>query len=97
MSADAAAPWVGSLHTVVEHLEELIETVNVDGSYYKARVEQPGRCRRTSISSTSGGAPDAEVGRLERRLAKVQPRSWSWGHRARHRVEAAARGAIETR
>ncbi|HEY3746497.1 MAG TPA: SMC family ATPase, partial [Gemmatimonadaceae bacterium] len=33
-------PLGGSLHTVVEHLDELVETVNVDGNYYKARVEQ---------------------------------------------------------
>ena len=66
-------PLGGSLHTVVEHLDELMETVNVDGSYYKARVEQLEQMpedvqeldekRRTLMH---------EVGTLERRLAKVQ-------------------------
>ncbi len=66
-------PLGGSLHTVVEHLDELVETVNVDGNYYKARVEQLEHMpedvhqldekRRTLMQ---------EVGTLERRLAKVQ-------------------------
>ncbi|OLD42513.1 MAG: hypothetical protein AUI63_08575 [Gemmatimonadetes bacterium 13_1_40CM_2_60_3] len=66
-------PLGGSLHTVVEHLDEMLETVNVDGSYYKARVEQLEQMpedvqqldekRRTLMQ---------EVGTLERRLAKVQ-------------------------
>ena len=66
-------PLGGSLHTVVEHLDEMVETVNVDGSYYKARVEQLEQMpedvqqldekRRTLMQ---------EVGTLERRLAKVQ-------------------------
>jgi exonuclease SbcC len=66
-------PLGGSLHTVVEHLDELIETVNVDGNYYKARVEQLEQMpedvhqldeRRRALM--------LEVGTLERRLAKVQ-------------------------
>lgn len=66
-------PLGGSLHTVVEHLDELIETVNVDGNYYKARVEQLEHMpedvhqldeRRRALMQ--------EVGTLERRLAKVQ-------------------------
>jgi exonuclease SbcC len=66
-------PLGGSLHTVVEHLDEMVETVNVDGNYYKARVEQLEQMpedvqqldekRRTLMQ---------EVGTLERRLAKVQ-------------------------
>ena len=63
----------GSLHTVVEHLDELIETVNVDGSYYKARVEQletmPEDVRALDEKRR---ALMQEVGTLERRLAKVQ-------------------------
>ena len=66
-------PLGGSLHTVVEHLDELIETVNVDGSYYKARVEQlehmPDDVRALDEKRR---ALVAEVGTLERRLAKVQ-------------------------
>ena len=66
-------PLGGSLHTVVEHLDELVETVNVDGNYYKARVEQLEQMpedvqqldeRRRALMQ--------EVGTLERRLAKVQ-------------------------
>lgn len=66
-------PLGGSLHTVVEHLDELIETVNVDGSYYKARVEQleqmPEDVRELDEKRR---ALMQEVGSLERRLAKVQ-------------------------
>jgi exonuclease SbcC len=66
-------PLGGSLHTVVEHLDELIETVNVDGSYYKARVEQlemmPEDVRELDEKRR---ALVQEVGTLERRLAKVQ-------------------------
>jgi DNA repair protein SbcC/Rad50 len=66
-------PLGGSLHTVVEHLDEMIETVNVDGNYYKARVEQLEEMpedvreldeRRRTLTQ--------EVGSLERRLAKLQ-------------------------
>jgi len=63
----------GSLHTVVEHLDELIETVNVDGNYYRARVEQlevmPDDVRALDEKRR---ALMQEVGTLERRLAKVQ-------------------------
>ena len=66
-------PLGGSLHTVVEHLDELIETVNVDGNYYKARVEQleqmPDDVRELDEKRR---ALMQEVGTLERRLAKVQ-------------------------
>jgi exonuclease SbcC len=58
---------------VVEHLDELIETVNVDGNYYKARVEQleqmPDDVRELDEKRR---ALTQEVGTLERRLAKVQ-------------------------
>src|SRR5206468_12875641 len=60
-------------HTVVEHLDELLETVNVDGNYYKARVEQleqmPDDVRELDEKRR---AVMQEVGSLERRLAKVQ-------------------------
>jgi len=68
-----ARPLGGSLHTVVEHLDEMIETVNVDGNYYKARVEQleqmPDDVRELDEKRR---ALMQEVGTLERRLAKVQ-------------------------
>ena len=66
-------PLGGSLHTVVEHLDELIKTVDVDEGYYTSRVEQLEQMpeevqsldeRRRSVTT--------EVGKLERRLAKVQ-------------------------
>ena len=63
----------GSLHTVVEHLDEMIETVNVDGNYYRARVEQlevmPDDVRDMDERRR---LLTHEVGTLERRLAKVQ-------------------------
>ena len=66
-------PLGGSLHTVVEHLDEMIETVHVDGNYYKARVEQlehmPDDVRELDEKRR---ALMQEVGTLERRLAKVQ-------------------------
>jgi exonuclease SbcC len=66
-------PLGGSLHTVVEHLDEMIETVNVDGNYYKARVEQleemPAEVRELDEKRRT---LTQEVGALERRLAKVQ-------------------------
>ena len=68
-----ARPLGGSLHTVVEHLDEMLETVNVDGNYYKARVEQleqmPDDVRELDEKRR---ATMQEVGTLERRLAKVQ-------------------------
>jgi len=66
-------PLGGSLHTVVEHLDELMETVNVDGNYYKARVEQlehmPDDVQQLDEKRR---VLMQEVGTLERRLAKVQ-------------------------
>ena len=58
---------------MVDHLDELLETVNVDGNYYKARVEQleqmPDDVRELDEKRR---ALMQEVGTLERRLAKVQ-------------------------
>ncbi len=68
-----ARPLGGSLHTVVEHLDELLETVNVDGSYYKARVEQLEQMpEEVQQLDEKRRALVQEVGTLERRLAKVQ-------------------------
>ena len=66
-------PLGGSLHTVVDHLDEMIETVNVDGSYYKARVEQLEHMPEDvqQLDEKRRGFVQ-EVGTLERRLAKVQ-------------------------
>jgi exonuclease SbcC len=63
----------GSLHTVVEHLDELIETVNVDGNYYRGRVEQlEAMPEDVRVLDEKRRALMQEVGTLERRLAKVQ-------------------------
>jgi DNA repair protein SbcC/Rad50 len=66
-------PLGGSLHTVVEHLDEMIETVNVDGNYYKGRVEQLEQMPEDvqQLDEKRRGLVQ-EVGTLERRLAKVQ-------------------------
>ena len=66
-------PLGGSLHTVVEHLDEMVETVNVDGSYYKNRVEQLEQMPEdVQQLDEKRRALMQEVGTLERRLAKVQ-------------------------
>jgi exonuclease SbcC len=66
-------PLGGSLHTVVEHLDELMETVNVDGNYYKARVEQLEHMPEdVQHLDEKRRLLMQEVGTLERRLAKVQ-------------------------
>jgi len=66
-------PLGGSLHTVVEHLDELMQTVNVDGNYYKARVEQLEHMPEDVLElDEKRRALMQEVGTLERRLAKVQ-------------------------
>ncbi len=68
-----ARPLGGSLHTVVEHLDEMLETVNVDGNYYKARVEQLEQMPEdVRALDEKRRALMQEVGTLERRLAKVQ-------------------------
>jgi exonuclease SbcC len=66
-------PLGGSLHTVVEHLDELMETVNVDGNYYKGRVEQLEHMPEdVQQLDEKRRLLMQEVGALERRLAKVQ-------------------------
>ncbi|MDP9202090.1 MAG: SMC family ATPase [Gemmatimonadota bacterium] len=66
-------PLGRSLHTVVEHLDELMETVNVDGNYYKARVEQLEHMPEdVQQLDEKRRVLMQEVGTLERRLAKVQ-------------------------
>lgn len=62
-----------SLHTVVEHLEETLQTLEVDGQYYKSRFEQlsemPAEIRALD---ERGRALAAETVVLERKLTKVQ-------------------------
>jgi len=78
LGADAACPTCSralgeSLHTVVEHLSEMSETLRVDGLYYKTRFEQlsemPAEVRaldeRRRVLTNESAA-------LERKLARVQ-------------------------
>ena len=66
-------PLGGSLHTVVEHLDELLEAVGTDGAYYKSRVEQLEQMPEdVRALDEKRRAITAEVGTLERKLAKVQ-------------------------
>jgi exonuclease SbcC len=59
--------------TVIDHLDEQLETLKADGRYFKARLEQledmPPEIRALDERRR---AVFEEVGRLERRLAKVQ-------------------------
>ncbi len=68
-----ARPLAGSLRPVLELLDGQIETVRVDGQYYKGRLEQllqmPDDVKALDERRR---ALFAEVGTLERRLMKVQ-------------------------
>ena len=65
--------WAGISTRVLELLDEQAETVRVDGNYFKARLEQleqmPANVRALDERRK---ALTAEVGTLERKLAKVQ-------------------------
>ena len=66
-------PLGGSLHTVVEHLDEMIDSVRVDEGYYNSRVEQLEQMpEEVAALDEQRRAVTADVGKLERRLAKVQ-------------------------
>lgn len=62
-----------SLHTVVEHLTELGETLRLDGIYFKTRLEQlsemPAEVR---VLDERRRALTGETAALERKLARVQ-------------------------
>lgn len=66
-------PLGGSLHSVLEMLDAQMETMRVDGNYYKARLEQlhemPTDVR---VLDERRRALVQEISALERRLAKVQ-------------------------
>lgn len=78
LGADGACPTCSrklgeNLQTVVEHLTETIETLRVDGAYYKSRFEQLSEMpanvkdldeRRRTLTTDTGA--------LERKLARVQ-------------------------
>jgi exonuclease SbcC len=78
LGADGACPTCSrklgeNLEKVVEHLTETIETLRVDGAYYKSRFEQlsemPANVKELDEKRR---ALTAETGALERKLARVQ-------------------------
>jgi DNA repair protein SbcC/Rad50 len=78
LGADGACPTCSrtlgeNLQTVVEHLTETVETLRVDGAYYKSRFEQlsemPANIKELDERRR---ALTAETGALERKLARVQ-------------------------
>jgi len=78
LGADGACPTCSrklgeSLHTVVEHLSETVETLRIDGLYYKTRFEQlsemPAEVRALDEQRRT---LTGESGALERKLARVQ-------------------------
>jgi exonuclease SbcC len=78
LGADGACPTCSrklgeNLQTVVEHLTETVETLRVDGAYYKSRFEQlsemPANVKELDERRR---ALTAETGALERKLARVQ-------------------------
>lgn len=78
LGAEGACPTCSrklgeNLDNVVEHLTETIETLRVDGAYYKSRFEQlsemPANVKELDERRR---ALTAETGALERKLARVQ-------------------------
>ena len=68
-----ARPLGGHFRTVLDLLDGQIETVRVDGNYYKNRLEQLTEMPEdVKILDERRRATFDEVGKLERRLAKVQ-------------------------
>jgi DNA repair protein SbcC/Rad50 len=78
LGADGACPTCSrtlgeNLQTVVEHLTETIETLRVDGAYYKSRFEQLSEMpANVKDLDERRRALTAETGALERKLARVQ-------------------------
>ncbi len=78
LGADGACPTCSrklgeNLENVVEHLTETIETLRVDGAYYKSRFEQlsemPANVKELDEKRRT---LTADTGALERKLARVQ-------------------------
>ena len=68
-----ARPLGGHFRTVLDLLDGQLETVRVDGNYYKNRLEQLTEMPEdVKILDEKRRTTFDEVGRLERRLAKVQ-------------------------
>jgi exonuclease SbcC len=78
LGADRACPTCSrklgeNLQTVVEHLTETVETLRVDGAYYKSRFEQLSEMpANVKDLDERRRALTAETGALERKLARVQ-------------------------
>ena len=73
MCPTCARPLGGHFRTVLDLLDSQIETVRVDGKYYRDRLEQLEEMP-ADVKALDEGRRGAmvEVGTLERRLAKVQ-------------------------
>ncbi len=66
-------PLGGSMHTVVEHLEEQLEAVKVDGAYFSKRFDQLSDAPKDiDTMDDKRRAVNDEVTALERSVAKVQ-------------------------
>ncbi|MFL5582813.1 MAG: AAA family ATPase [Gemmatimonadaceae bacterium] len=75
-----ARPLGGHAHAVIEELAEQLETLRVDGAYFKARVEQLAEAPEDVRNlEERRKAVQAEVLQLERRLAKCQSASQELG------------------
>ena len=78
LGADGACPTCSrklgeNLEKVVEHLTETMETLRVDGAYYKSRFEQLSEMpANVKDLDEKRRALTAETGALERKLARVQ-------------------------
>ncbi len=66
-------PLGGSMHTVVEHLEEQLEAVKVDGAYFSKRFDQLSDAPKDiDTFEEKRRAVNDEVTVLERSVAKIQ-------------------------
>jgi DNA repair protein SbcC/Rad50 len=66
-------PLGGSMHTVVEHIEEQLETVKVDGAYFSKRFDQLSDAPKDiDAMEEKRRVVNEEVTALERSIAKIQ-------------------------
>ena len=66
-------PLGGSMHTVVEHIEEQLEAVKVDGAYFSKRFDQLSDApKEIGTMEDKRRAVNEEVTALERSVVKIQ-------------------------
>ena len=66
-------PLGGSMHTVVEHIEEQLEAVKVDGAYFSKRFDQLSDAPKDiDAMEEKRRVANEEVTALERTIAKIQ-------------------------